>query len=437
MADHYPPAQRVGHEFVRHYYTLLHQDPLQLHRFYLENSSFFHAVENSDDEPVVGQTNIYQKIANLNFVECHAVIKQVDSQPTLSDGVVVQVTGEISNNGQAMRPFVQTFVLSPKGPKKYYVRNDIFRYQDEIYEVESAEGGAQVGGSIEGEVESFVVAEDDMRAFSATGVPNGQEDESVGKEEAAGEEINEPEMEEGMSPLAESAIITNEASELADVEQSEVVSKQSAVSSWANIAAPKASNQGAQRASTKSIAQSGLAPPAPVAQSAPIVQVQRERPPPLHAEQTSAPASAHVERQYLPRPQKLVYNDNQQVFVGNIPQNVDEDEFRDIFKRYGNILDIRITPKHFGFVTFEDPQSALDVLHEQKELKLHGQRLNIEEKKSNLGTRGGRGRDNTGVSGTPGRGGRMDKDRDRFGGGRERYSGRGGGRVPPHNSQKY
>ena len=30
-----------------------------------------------------------------------------------------------------MRAFVQTFVLAPETPKKYYVHNDIFRYQDE------------------------------------------------------------------------------------------------------------------------------------------------------------------------------------------------------------------------------------------------------------------------------------------------------------------
>ena len=40
-----------------------------------------------------------------------------------------QVSGELSNNGQPMRRFVQTFVLAPQSAKKYYVRNDIFRYQ--------------------------------------------------------------------------------------------------------------------------------------------------------------------------------------------------------------------------------------------------------------------------------------------------------------------
>ena len=42
------------------------------------------------------------------------------------------MSGELSNNGEPMRRFMQTFVLAPQSPKKYYVHNDIFRYQDEV-----------------------------------------------------------------------------------------------------------------------------------------------------------------------------------------------------------------------------------------------------------------------------------------------------------------
>lgn len=47
------------------------------------------------------------------------------------------MTGELSNNGQPMRRFMQTFVLAPQSPKKYYVHNDIFRYQDEVFHDDS------------------------------------------------------------------------------------------------------------------------------------------------------------------------------------------------------------------------------------------------------------------------------------------------------------
>ena len=54
----------------------------------------------------------------------------MDSQATLEYGVVVQISGELSNDGQPMRHFIQTFILAPKAPKQYYIHNDIFRYQD-------------------------------------------------------------------------------------------------------------------------------------------------------------------------------------------------------------------------------------------------------------------------------------------------------------------
>lgn len=51
---------------------------------------------------------------SLQFSECHTKIRHVDAHATLSDGVVVQVLGELSNNGQPMRKFMQTFVLAPE-----------------------------------------------------------------------------------------------------------------------------------------------------------------------------------------------------------------------------------------------------------------------------------------------------------------------------------
>ncbi|EEZ98440.2 hypothetical protein TcasGA2_TC000929 [Tribolium castaneum] len=137
-----PSPQSVGREFVRQYYTLLNKAPAHLHRFYNQNSSFIHGgldPPNRETSPVIGQKQIHQKIQQLNFHDCHAKITQVDSQATLGSGVVVQVTGELSNAGQPMRRFTQTFVLAAQSPKKYYVHNDIFRYQDEIISDEECE----------------------------------------------------------------------------------------------------------------------------------------------------------------------------------------------------------------------------------------------------------------------------------------------------------
>uniref|UniRef100_A0A182Q390 NTF2 domain-containing protein n=1 Tax=Anopheles farauti TaxID=69004 RepID=A0A182Q390_9DIPT len=143
VMDAQPSPQNVGREFVRQYYTLLNKAPDHLHRFYNNSSSFVHGgldAKSQDATLVIGQKQIHSKIQQLNFRDCHAKISQVDSQATLGNGVVVQVTGELSNDGQPMRRFTQTFVLAAQSPKKYYVHNDIFRYQDVYTDDELDEG---------------------------------------------------------------------------------------------------------------------------------------------------------------------------------------------------------------------------------------------------------------------------------------------------------
>ena len=47
-----------------------------------------------------------------------------------------------------MRRFMQTFVLVSQSPKKYYVHNDIFRYQDEVFA--DAESDSELADEIPG-----------------------------------------------------------------------------------------------------------------------------------------------------------------------------------------------------------------------------------------------------------------------------------------------
>ncbi len=47
----------IGQAFVRQYYTQMHKDPCQMHRFYMSNSSFVHGGSDvGSEEPVIGQT---------------------------------------------------------------------------------------------------------------------------------------------------------------------------------------------------------------------------------------------------------------------------------------------------------------------------------------------------------------------------------------------
>lgn len=71
-------------------------------RFYSTDSTFIHGGVDRPgcvEQPAVGPANISQRIQDLNLRDCHAKIRQVDSHPTIGDGVVVQVNCTCSDHG--------------------------------------------------------------------------------------------------------------------------------------------------------------------------------------------------------------------------------------------------------------------------------------------------------------------------------------------------
>ena len=78
-------------------------------RFYICKSRLTHGVSPNarSKDPA-----IFEKISALKFQDCYVKIRSVDSHPTIGGGVVIQVSGELSNSGMAMRKFMQTFVLA-------------------------------------------------------------------------------------------------------------------------------------------------------------------------------------------------------------------------------------------------------------------------------------------------------------------------------------
>lgn len=128
--------QQIGKAFVIQYYRVLHEHPESLHRFYSTSSTFMH---DDTSKTVIGTEAIAKRIEQLSFKQRHVKIRQVDCHSTVGSSVVVQVCGEISTipitesaTSPTMKRFLQTFVLAPtdQAKQKYYVHNDIFRYQD-------------------------------------------------------------------------------------------------------------------------------------------------------------------------------------------------------------------------------------------------------------------------------------------------------------------
>lgn len=443
-----PSPQCVGREFVRVYYTMLHEAPEHLHRFYSHNSCFVHGgVERPGEEqpPVMGQSEIHQKVLSLTFQDCHAKIRQVDSQATVGNAVVVQVTGELSNNGQPMRRFMQTFILAPQSPKKYYVHNDIFRYQDEVFHdnYDTDTEREDDAGEFEDNVDSSSQPDDVHDAVGTSFEQPAQQEEPILSNGTAHiEETPEPQPkhEEPSEPLVVQNEIevprepTPEPEEQDQHIDSEPV-KQSGPLSWAALAA-NSRNTGSSGNSqvvmnipqTKStglkpeVKPNATSPEAPQPQRAP--RAPRERQGAVRERGQGGSIGRDGDDDFR-KPPPTRYPDTHQLFVGNVPLDATEKELRDFFDIYGNVVELRINTKgsdgkpNYGFIIFDNPESVQKVLKAKDSSgnrKFHFRKdhvLNVEVKKprGNTGGRPGSGtrqnmRGGMGRGGSLGRGGR-------------------------------
>uniref|UniRef100_A0AAZ3RGA8 GTPase activating protein (SH3 domain) binding protein 2 n=2 Tax=Oncorhynchus tshawytscha TaxID=74940 RepID=A0AAZ3RGA8_ONCTS len=405
-----PSPLLVGREFVRQYYTLLNKAPDFLHRFYGRNSSYVHGGLDSNGklaEAVYGQAEIHKKVLSLQFQECHTKIRHVDAHATLTDGVVVQVLGELSNNGQPMRKFMQTFVLAPEGSvaNKFYVHNDIFRYEDEVF------------GDSEAEL-------DEGKKFCTfNGVEEPMEEPAPDPEP---EPEPEPEVEELKPDVEEKVMeeLEEKAPSPVPVESPPSTQEAPKTFSWASVTSKNLPPSGTGSSSgipphvVKAPSSQPRAETKLESQMAPLrgPRDQRPRDRPAFVQRASRPGRGEADPGEMDNRRIIRYPDSHQLFVGNLPHDIDEAELKDFFMTFGNVVELRINTKgvggklpNFGFVVFDDSDPVQRILG-AKPIMFRGEvRLNVEEKKTRAvrerEVRGGDDRRDMGRRGDRGPGG--------------------------------
>ncbi|XP_065813288.1 ras GTPase-activating protein-binding protein 2 isoform X4 [Labrus bergylta] len=393
-----PSPLLVGREFVRQYYTLLNKAPDFLHRFYGRSSSYVHGGLDPSGklaEAVYGQAEIHKKVMSLQFSECHTKIRHVDAHATLSDGVVVQVLGELSNNGQPMRKFMQTFVLAPEGSvaNKFYVHNDIFRYEDEVFGDSEAELDEESEEEVEEEAEERQPSPEPLQESPNSTTYYESHPVTNGVEEPMEEPAPEPEPELEPEPKAEETKPEAEEKVLEEMEEK-------APSPVPAESPPNTQEPAKPRTEAK--------PESQTAPSRPRDQRTRDRPaftqrgprPDGVASSESQTGKPHLsfvnkggradtESGDMDSRRIVRYPDSHQLFVGNLPHDIDESELKEFFMTYGNVVELRINTKgvggklpNFGFVVFDDSDPVQRILG-AKPIMFRGEvRLNVEEKKT-------------------------------------------------------
>ena len=116
MAD----FQNVGENFVKHFYSTYNQPREQLMSLFSDQSML-----SFEGEQFLGQEQIYGKLSS--FGQLTHKINSMDLQPTVGEGIIAFVSGELSIEGGQPMMFTEVFHLQKGGPNGYYVHNDIFR----------------------------------------------------------------------------------------------------------------------------------------------------------------------------------------------------------------------------------------------------------------------------------------------------------------------
>lgn len=128
-----------------------------------------------------------------------------------------------------MRRFLQTFVLTPQSPNKYYVRNDIFRYHDEIF-VEESDPPAEVDANVENHSESESFKQSDLTEKDYTYQSNGTinstaatiDQESTVADEAIDIQEDEPDSVQETSTEVNTSLVDAHEEVKEDLEEEEI-----------------------------------------------------------------------------------------------------------------------------------------------------------------------------------------------------------------------
>ena len=171
---------------------------------------------------------INERIKELEFKDTKVRVTNVDSQGSDAN-IVIQVIGEISNQGQPHKRFVQTFVLAEQ-TNGYFVLNDIFRYlaeepeeEEEVHEpaANGHEEAAPASAPVEQEAPRGELAssEEDLTKVDekleevAQEEPAAEETPAAAPAEEAAEAEKTPEVEEVAAAAPEEAQDTKAAAE--------------------------------------------------------------------------------------------------------------------------------------------------------------------------------------------------------------------------------
>ncbi|KAG4906396.1 hypothetical protein AAZX31_20G023300 [Glycine max] len=401
-------TQMIGNAFVQQYYSILHQEPDQVHRFYQESSILSRPEEDGTMTMVTTTLEINKKILSLDYTSFRVEILSADAQPSFKDGVIVVVTGCLTGSDNLKRKFTQSFFLAPQD-KGYFVLNDVFRYVDEYksVDIESVPANDAATADESAPTDAFVPEPEVIHV--AEDVPPSQT-AVVDADISVSKEVSQP-LENGNVSVTEKVVPVNHVKESSHQEHSHYHAEKAA-SNNALEDTPKKSFASIVNALKENAAPFHV-------RVSPVKLVEQPRVSSIPAPEAPAPSIESP-------PEKNNENGGKAyaIFVANLPMNATVEQLERAFKKFGPIkqdgIQVRSNKQQqscFGFVEFESATSMQSALEASPPVTLDGRRLSIEERRAN----NDRGRYSSG------RGGYRNDRNDNFRGRGNFSGGRGGG----------
>ncbi|XWS64178.1 hypothetical protein CRYUN_Cryun06bG0164100 [Craigia yunnanensis] len=353
-------AQGIGTAFAKQFYTVLHNDPTQAYKFYLDLSVLSRPDPNGVMKSVTTVKDINELILSSDYQSYKAEISFADAQFSYANGVFVVVTGSLIGKDDVRRKFTQSFFLAPQ-EGGYYVLNDVFRYVDDKEPVGVANNDVD-----ENTQDPELTHMPTNAVANHTTAPSDNGDNS-------GKEVSHP-LDNGKVSVLENGVVAEQLVPSTEESLNDSHPVRQTASPRSQDDAPKKSYLSVVHALSK--------------YSAPFIV----RAPPPKSKQVEQSCRAAAPEASAPKSNKgLANNDfsgkNTSIFVANLPMNANEELLSEVFKKFGPIKPNGIQVRSFkdnkncfGFVEFESATSVQSAVMASP-ITIGNRQANIEEKR--------------------------------------------------------
>lgn len=357
--------QGIGNAFVKQFYTILHNDPSQAYKFYLDLSVLSRPGPDGVMKSVTTVKDINELILSLDYQSYKAEISFADTQFSYANGLIVLVTGCLIGKNDVRRKFTQSFFLAPQ-ERGYYVLNDVFRYVDgkEPANVANIDVNESAQDALSPEPELSHLPMNAVASHST--VPSDSGDNS-------GKEAGHP-LDNGKVSVLENEVVADQLLPSSEKSQNDSRPTSQTTSPRLQDDAPKKSYLSVVHAMKKNSAP--FISRAPPPKTKPVEQSRKAAAP-----EASAPSNNVLEKN------NGFSGKNSSIFVANLPMNATEEMLSEVFKKFGPIkpngIQVRSFKENkncFGFVEFESSASMQSAVAASP-ITIGNRQANIEEKR--------------------------------------------------------